>query len=135
MSDRTPSPPAAASLRLDKWLWQARFCRSRSIAAALCASGTIRIGGGHVTKPHHAVRPGDVLTFPLGRSIRVVRVLALGTRRGPAPEARRLYDDLSLPTTTTAAPSDIAPTAERDPGSGRPTKRDRREISRLKAGH
>jgi len=134
MPDRKPSPAAGASLRLDKWLWQARFCRSRSIAAALCESGTIRIGGGHVTKPHHAVRPGDVLTFPLGRAIRVVRVLALGTRRGPAPEARRLYDDLSLPATATAASSAGASTAERDPGSGRPTKRERREIGRLKAG-
>ncbi len=134
MPDRTPSPAARASLRLDKWLWQARFCRSRSIAAALCESGTIRIGGGHVTKSHHPIRPGDVLTFPLGRAIRVVRVLALGARRGPAPEARLLYDDLSLPATTSAALSPVATTAERDPGSGRPTKRERREIGRLKAG-
>jgi len=82
------------TIRLDKWLWQARFCRSRSRASALCASGRIRLAGRLVTKPHQTVRVGDVLTFPLGPAIRVVRVRAIGTRRGPAEEARGLYEDL-----------------------------------------
>lgn len=80
--------------RLDKWLFYARFAKSRALAAALAAKGRVRINTVVVTKPHHRVRPGDVLTFPHGRAIRVVRVLALGERRGPASEARTLYEDL-----------------------------------------
>jgi ribosome-associated heat shock protein Hsp15 len=119
----------AASLRLDKWLWYARFCKTRSLAARFCQSGSIRIAGSHVMKAHQPVRAGDVLTFPLGHAIRVVRVRALGARRGPAAEARTLYDDL----TPSAVPaSEPALIGEREPGSGRPTKRERREIDRLK---
>ncbi len=82
------------SVRLDKWLWQARFFKSRALASKLCAAGRVRIYGEVVTKAHAANRPGHVLTFPQARDIRVVRVMALGTRRGPAVEARTLYDDL-----------------------------------------
>ena len=83
------------AIRLDKWLWQARFFKSRALASRLCAAGRVRIDGVKVEKAHFAVRPGQVLTFPQGRRIRVVRVLALGTRRGPAKEAARLFEDLS----------------------------------------
>lgn len=83
------------SQRIDKWLWQARFFKSRGIAAKLCNSGKIRIDGAKIDKSHYAVRPGHVLTFPQARRIRVVRVIALGTRRGPATEAATLYEDLS----------------------------------------
>lgn len=90
---------AQGRLRLDKWLLYARFVKTRSLAAKLCASGKMRVnGGGRVTKASHMVRVGDVLTFPLASHIRVIKVLALATRRGPAPEARRLYEDLSPPT-------------------------------------
>jgi ribosome-associated heat shock protein Hsp15 len=126
----TGAGAAAASLRLDKWLWFARFCKTRSLAAKLCQSGQIRIAGNHVLKAHQTIRPGDVLTFPLGRAIRVVRVRALGARRGPSAEARALYDDLT-PVAAPAPPPALA--GERDPGSGRPTKRERREFDRLKA--
>lgn len=87
----------AASLRLDKWLWFARFFKSRTLAARLCDEGRIRVNSRVVDKAHHALRPGDVLTFAQGPHIRVVRVLALGSRRGPASEARALYDDLAPP--------------------------------------
>ncbi len=83
------------SIRLDKWLWQARFFKSRATASRLCARGRVRIDGGVVRKAHAAVRPGHVLTFPQARVIRVVRIVALGDRRGPAPEARALYEDLT----------------------------------------
>jgi ribosome-associated heat shock protein Hsp15 len=86
------------AIRLDKWLWHARFARTRVLAGELCQAGRIRIGGEIVSKPHRLVRVGDVLTFPAGGHIRTVRVVGLGTRRGPAAEARRLYDDLSPPT-------------------------------------
>ena len=81
--------------RLDKWLWSARFFKSRSGAAALCAEGKIRMSGRVIAKASVTVRVGDVLTFPLGRHIRVVKVLQLAARRGPAPEARSLYEDLN----------------------------------------
>jgi len=84
-------------LRIDKWLWQARFFKSRSLATKLCSGGTVRVNRTPVAKPHQKVRIGDVLTFPQGRSVRVVRIVALGVRRGSAVEARALYDDLSPP--------------------------------------
>ena len=80
--------------RLDKFLFQARFFKTRALASALIAKGRVRLDGKPVNKPHHLVRPGDVLTFPQGRAIRVVRVLALPERRGPAAEARACYEDL-----------------------------------------
>ena len=83
------------SMRLDKWLWCARFFKSRALAARFCAETGVRINGAPSIKPHQAVRPGDVLTFALGSNIRVLRVHALASRRGPASEARVLYDDLS----------------------------------------
>lgn len=86
-----------AGQRLDKWLWSARFFKSRTGAAALCAAGKIRMSGRVISKAHVTVRVGDVLTFPLGRHIRVVKVLQLAARRGPATEARSLYEDLNPP--------------------------------------
>lgn len=84
----------AGGLRLDKWLWQARFFKTRSLAATVANKGRVRINRMLVTKPHYRVRPGDILTFAQGQEIRVVRILALGERRGPAPEARTLYEDI-----------------------------------------
>jgi ribosome-associated heat shock protein Hsp15 len=81
-------------IRIDKWLWQARFFKTRSLAAGVVASGHLRLNGAKMAKPGHDVRSGDVLTFPQGDHIRVVRVRAPGTRRGPADEARTLYADL-----------------------------------------
>ena len=91
----TQGEPGEDGLRLDKWLWQARFFKTRPLAASLAEKGRIRINQVAVIKAHYRLRPGDVLTFPQGRTIRVVRVLALGTRRGPASEARTLYEDLA----------------------------------------
>lgn len=94
---------AAAAIRLDKWLWQARFFKSRSLAAAAIAEGPMRLNGTPVARAAQPVRPGDVLTFAQGPRIRVVRVRAPGTRRGPASEAALLYDDLDLPRPDPAA--------------------------------
>ena len=82
------------SLRLDKWLWHARFCKSRTLAAKLAASGKLRIAGALVSKAHHAVKPGDVLTIALDRSVRVLKVVGFSERRGDASSARGLYEDL-----------------------------------------
>ena len=122
-------PDEATSIRIDKWLWFARFCKSRTLAAKLCASGRIRMDSRIVEKAHHGLKIGDVLTFPQGPHIRVVRVLALGERRGPSPEARGLYEDLS-PVSAEPKESAALP-APRDPGAGRPTKADRRAIDRF----
>ena len=124
------SETPAASIRADKWLWHARFFKTRTLASKVCASGHLRIAGAAVNKAHQKVRVGDVLTFPQGRQIRVVKVLALGTRRGPASEAQQLYEDLKPPTRETRLP-EVAAGAGRDKGSGRPTKRERRAIEKL----
>ena len=97
----TPDPGA---MRLDKWLWQARFAKTRSVAAQLCISGQLRVNREIISKPHRLVRIGDVLTFPAGKQVRTVKIAALGSRRGPAEEARRLYDDLAPPSPETALP-------------------------------
>jgi ribosome-associated heat shock protein Hsp15 len=81
--------------RLDKWLWFARFAKTRSLAAKLVASGFVRLNGQRTDNAAKAVAVGDVITIALSRATLVVRVEGLGERRGPAPEARRLYLDLS----------------------------------------
>ena len=120
------------SRRLDKWLWYARFFKSRSLATKFCASGKLRLNEKVVRKAHYGLRVGDVLTFPRGPHIRVVRVVGLGTRRGPAPEAQALYDDLDPPQARKKDGPRPVQQAGREPGSGRPTKRERRETDRLK---
>jgi len=101
--DPDPGPDPAARLRLDKWLCFARFFKTRGLAAAQVTGGHVRVNGTRAAKPAHAVRPGDTLTFAHGRTIRVVRIVALPARRGPAPEARACYDDLSPPSPSAAA--------------------------------
>jgi len=91
---QSPADDRPQRLRLDKWLWHARFFKTRSLAARFVEDARIRLDGRVVERPSAAVAPGSVLTLALGNRVRVVRVLGLGTRRGPAPEARSLYADL-----------------------------------------
>lgn len=120
------------SLRLDKWLWQARFFKSRSMAAKFCQSGKLRLNGDATSKAHQLVRPGDVLTFPLGPHIRIIEIVELGTRRGPAKEAQALYNDLAPPQPRKKEDRDpVANAGKREPGSGRPTKTQRRAVDKL----
>ncbi len=116
------------SLRLDKWLWYARFFKTRALATRVCNGAKVRIAGEIVSKAHQKIRPGDVLTFSQGRHILVVRVMALAERRGPAVEARLLYDDLKPPSRESRLP----PEGVRPRGAGRPTKRDRRAMAKLR---
>lgn len=81
--------------RLDKWLWFARFAKTRSLAAKLVESGFVRVNGGRIENPAKAIGVGDVITVAVARTTAVVRVSELGLRRGPAPEARALYTELS----------------------------------------
>lgn len=124
----TANAAPAGGQRLDKWLWHARFFKTRSLATRVCNAGGLRIDGEIVAKAHHTVRPGDVLTFPQGRHVRVVRVCALAERRGPASEAQALYEDLKPPSRESRMPAPAA----RPPGGGRPTKRERRALDRLR---
>ena len=92
-----PNPDVRIGLRLDKWLWQARFFRSRTLAGELVHGGQLRLNGQRVTRSGATVVPGDTLTFAQGDRIRLVRVLDIGLRRGPATEAQMLYLDLDAP--------------------------------------
>jgi ribosome-associated heat shock protein Hsp15 len=120
--------------RIDKWLFFARVAKSRSLGARLAVGGRIRINRDKATQAADLVKPGDVLTITLERRIIIYKVLAPGTRRGPADEARLLYEDLTPPPErkADAAPSAVA--APRDAGSGRPTKKQRRDTDRLREG-
>ena len=89
--------------RIDKWLWFARFAKSRTLAAKLVHSGYVRVNGQRIDSAAKAVAVGDVVTLALARTIAVVRVAALGERRGPAPEARLLYADLGRDDPTLAS--------------------------------
>ena len=80
--------------RLDKFLWHARVVKARTSAAQLVEKGHVRINGVRETAPGHAVKPGDVLTIALDRSVRVLKVIGFSERRGDATSARVLYEDL-----------------------------------------
>ncbi|WP_436839734.1 RNA-binding S4 domain-containing protein [Roseibium aggregatum] len=124
---------AAGSLRIDKWLWYARVTKSRSLAQKLATSGHVRVNKDKIDSASKTVRTGDVLTIGLDRRILVLKILALGTRRGPYEEARKLYEDLSPPPPPKDAPPPPAP-AQREAGAGRPTKRERRKIDAFRSG-
>jgi ribosome-associated heat shock protein Hsp15 len=88
---------SGATQRIDKWLWFARMVKSRTLAAGAVSAGGVRVNRRKVTKPSHPVSVGDVVTVAVHGRVRVLRVVAAGERRGPAVEARALYDDLSEP--------------------------------------
>jgi len=119
-------------LRLDKWLWQARFFKTRSLAAKQVSSGHVRVNGTRAGKPAHGVSPGDVLTFAQARDIRVVEIVALGERRGPAPEAQALYIDRTEKPQASETPETPQSRNPRFEGKGRPDKRQRRAQDRIR---
>ncbi len=124
------------SQRLDKWLWQARFFKTRTIAAKFVNSGNVRMTRGESTvriaKASATVRPGDVIVFTQHERVRIIAILACAARRGPASEARELYEDRSPP----PPPKEQARREpfSRDKGAGRPTKKDRRALAALQSG-
>ncbi|CAN5397867.1 RNA-binding S4 domain-containing protein [soil metagenome] len=80
--------------RIDRWLWFARFVKTRPLAAGLVESGRVRLNGRKITKPGHDVRQGDVVTFAYAGRVQVFEILGCADRRGPAPQARLLYRNL-----------------------------------------
>ena len=126
-SEKKPGDEPAQ--RLDKWLWFARAVKSRTTATQLVVDGKVRINRVRVVKPSQPVRPGDVLTIALRGKVLVLRVVSAGQRRGPPAEARLLYEMIEGATIRKPVPD--ATGGQRQPGSARPTKRDRRLIDRL----
>lgn len=123
---------ALPKLRLDKWLWQARFFKTRGLAAKQVSAGHVRVNGTRAGKPAHGVGSGDVLTFVQARDVRVVKVVALGVRRGPASEAQALYTDLTETLAPKAPPRTLQPSAPKFEAKGRPDKRQRRALERAR---
>ncbi len=123
---------SSESQRIDKWLWHARFARTRTAAQQLAVSGHVRVNRRRVSAASRSVKPGDVLTLAIGRTVRVITILAIADRRGSADVAKTLYEDRS-PELTISAPS----ATENDRNAtvrseGRPDKRDRKRILAMK---
>lgn len=118
--------------RIDKWLFFARVVKSRSLAAKVVQLGRVRLNRDKIDLPSQQVKPGDVLTITLERRVIVYRVLDPGTRRGPAEEARTLYEDLTPPPAGGGEVMADALRPVRPQGSGRPTKKDRRRMDALR---
>ncbi|MEP4768865.1 MAG: RNA-binding S4 domain-containing protein [Roseibium sp.] len=118
---------ASGSLRIDKWLWYARVTKSRSLAQKLAIGGHVRINKDKISSASKAVKVGDVLTITLERKILILKIAALGSKRGPYEQARLLYEDMSPPPPPKKDAPPPAP-GQREAGAGRPTKRDRRKI-------
>ena len=129
---RGPAPVpdvGGGAQRLDKWLWFARVVKTRTLATALVLDGKVRVNRVRIDKPSQSVRPGDVITVTAHSRVRILKVTAPGERRGSPAVAQTLYEDLSPPPTPDQASSQDP--GQREPGSGRPTKSERRAIDRL----
>jgi ribosome-associated heat shock protein Hsp15 len=129
--------------RLDLWLWYARITKSRTLAQALIEKGKVRVNRDRIIKSAHTLRLGNAVTVSLGPRVRILKVEGFGVRRGPTTEAATLYHELTPETVSIKAKTGNAivpagpgnadtPQAFREQGTGRPTKRDRRALVRLK---
>ena len=121
-----------STIRIDKWLWHARFFKTRTLAQNFVTAGRVRNNTVRVEKANHSVKPGDVLTFAQGQRVRIIEIVAIADKRGPASVAQTLYNDLSPPPPVKGDPDTPARVAAREPGTGRPTKRERRDLDRLR---
>lgn len=140
-----PAPTLASTQRIDKWLWHARVARTRTTASELVSGGKVRVNRERVVKPGAVVHVGDIVTVTFGSSVRAIKVKAFADRRGSATEAAQLFEELTVSpavpkpqvkgdkATGRDRPAEATP-GRRDPGAGRPTKRDRRVITRLMDG-
>ncbi len=119
---------ALESVRVDKWLWAARCFKTRGLAAEACGAGHVKVNGNSV-KSAKLLKRGDEITIREGEDLRVYVIKGLSDRRGPAPVARTLYDDKSPPK---PEPVTVPGMIVRDRGLGRPTKRELRDIRRVR---
>lgn len=140
-------PDGTGAQRIDKWLWFARIAKSRTLAAEFVQAGRVRVNRTKTDKPSATVKAGDVVTIAVRGRVRILKVASPGTRRGPAIEAQQLYEELTPPPPTSEmgsaangvsnersahADAGSQPVAKREPGRGRPTKRERRAIERFR---
>jgi len=124
---------SAAALRIDKWLWAARFFKTRALAVDAIDGGKVELNG-HGVKPSREVKPGDEVRLRLGPYVHVVIVRRASDRRGPSAVAATLYEETAE---SRGAREKLAWTLKHaapaiEPGEGRPTKKDRRDLDRLK---
>ena len=130
------SSQAPETQRIDKWLWHARFARTRSAAQRLVVAGKVRVNRQRVTGASRSVKAGDVLTLVIGRTVRVIQVTAIASRRGAAEAARKLYDDRTPPVTLSPPGRGQNPAQDHGGGGihseGRPDKHGRKRILALK---
>lgn len=130
---KEPAPETASDrIRVDKWLFFTRLVKSRSLGGKFAVGGNVRINGDKCDSASKSIRPGDVLTITLERRVVIYRVIACGTRRGPAAEAQLLYQDISPPPPPKADSALDRVGPMREPGSGRPTKKDRRALDAIR---
>ena len=117
--------------RIDKWLWAARIVKTRTLASKSVSGGIVRVNGIRVTKPGKAIQIGDVITFVLRGDMRIFQVNNFSPKRGPYEQAKRLYEDLTPAkmSRTEANAKKILTPALREKGSGRPTKKQRRDLT------
>ncbi len=136
MTQRDQDTPAGgnAARRVDQWLWFARVVKSRTMAAELVTAGKVRINREKIDKPSHGLKIGDVVTVAAHSRVRILKVANLGTRRGPPAEAALLIEDLTPPSEPSERVFSPAQAAAREPGTGRPTKRDRRITDKFQRG-
>ena len=121
------------TIRIDKWLWHARFFKTRGLATKTVAAGKVRVDGTPVSKPARMVGAGDVLTFAKEKDVKVVKIIAIGLRRGPAPEAQALYEDLSpAPVADPVKTRNAGSPNPRYEGKGRPNRKERANLASQK---
>jgi len=117
-------------IRLDTWLWYARFYKSRSLSSKAILSGKLRVNSNKIIKPASKVKIDDVLTINHLNMVRIIQVQNLGTRRGPASEAQKLYKDLSGDATGASNIKYVSEKSKKDTNK-RPTKKDRRLLDKI----
>ena len=119
-------------IRLDTWLWYARFYKSRSLSSKAILSGKLRVNSIKIIKPASKVKINDVLTINHVNTVRIIQIQSIGSRRGPASEAQALYNDLSPDVTAAAKSKDVSEKSKKDTNE-RPTKKDRRILDKIVA--
>ncbi len=119
-------------IRLDIWLWHARFYKSRSLSSKAILSGKLRVNSNKIIKPASKVKINDVLTINYVNTVRVIQIQSIGARRGPASEAQALYNDFSADVTAASKIKDISEKSKKDTNK-RPTKKDRRILDKIVA--
>ena len=119
-------------IRLDTWLWYARFYKSRSLSSKAILSGKVRVNSNKIIKPASKVKINDVLTINHVNTVRIIQIQSIGARRGPASEAQALYNDFSRDVTAASKIKDVSEKFKKDTNK-RPTKKDRRILDKIVA--